>query len=317
MNQEGNVDQEVDLNYLAKTTNAFLKRCGIALYFFILFLKKNIYLLLIGLIVSGGLGYLLDLKLPKQLENVIVVAPNFGSTDFLYKSLPSYSYVLDDATNEEKSLVWEIEKLKVSPVQDFYELMHNNQSFFETFTVVSERTGDIKEVIEGDILSRNYRYHQITFTSKSTQDANVLADFILKQINNQPYYLKRKELELSNLRLRKEESEASLKQLNHILDQAGTATSLDKTTLNVNDFSALSTLVGTKESVLIELKRLDVLLQEGDAVVFEVDRMVNLWNKTLWNQYKYLLPIAFIGLFFVVSLFLAFMRKFKTLTTQQ
>lgn len=316
MNQEGNVDHEVDLNYLAKSTNAFLKRCGIALYFFILYLKKNIYFLLIGLVLSAGLGYLLDLKAPKKLQNTIIVAPNFGSTDFLYKALPTYSYLLENASSEEKELAWKIEDLKVAPVQDFYELMHNNQSFLETFTVVSERTGDIKDVIEGDILSRNYRYHQITFTSKSTEDANQLADFILKQVNNQPYYLNRKGLELSNLRLRKEESEASLKQLNHILDQAGTSSSLDKTTLNVNDYSALATLVGTKENILIELKRLNVLLQESDAVVFEVDRMVHLWNKTLWNQYKYLLPIVFLSLFFVVSIFIAFMRKFRTLTNQ-
>ncbi|MFT6748680.1 MAG: putative membrane protein, partial [Flavobacterium sp.] len=67
-------DKEVDLSQVSKSIGLFFDRIAIKIFHFILFLKRNLIILVVLFILGAVLGYLKD-KNNKIYESEIVVKP--------------------------------------------------------------------------------------------------------------------------------------------------------------------------------------------------------------------------------------------------
>lgn len=83
---QNNDSQEIDLSQISRKIGGFFDGIIFNIFRIIFFLKRNIVLVGILLVLGAGLGYFLD-KTNKNYENQIVVIPNFDSVDYLYSKI--------------------------------------------------------------------------------------------------------------------------------------------------------------------------------------------------------------------------------------
>jgi len=78
-------DQEIDLGLVAKGIKDFFNGIINSFFDFIFFLKKKILLVISLFVIGLVLGYFLDNK--GSYTQDILVIPNFGSNEYLYKKI--------------------------------------------------------------------------------------------------------------------------------------------------------------------------------------------------------------------------------------
>src|SRR5436189_5313773 len=79
-------DQEIDLSQISKKICEFFENISARIFMGFLFLKRNMLIIGLLILIGVGLGFYLD-KTSKSYVSEIIVSPNFGSTDYLYSKI--------------------------------------------------------------------------------------------------------------------------------------------------------------------------------------------------------------------------------------
>lgn len=163
---QNNDNQDIDLVQVSKKINAFFEAINRSIFRGIQFFVRN-WIIVLVLIVSGFLiGWYLDSN-KKQFENQIIVAPNFGSVDYLYSKINLLqSRIVSGDTLFLKDVVGiaqpkAITKVEIKPIADVYKFVADKEQNFELLKLISE-DGDINKVLVDNVTSKNYTYHTIT-----------------------------------------------------------------------------------------------------------------------------------------------------------
>ena len=314
MNQENKFEQEIDVRYLGQSIQTFFRAIGIKVYQFLMFVKRYFFILLSLLVIGSVLGYYLDKYLPDDVENSVLVAPNFGSVDYLYQSVKNRSF-LGKLDKEEIKLAKSIEEIEIEPIDDLYNMIQNNQSSLEVFSILSNKGSDIDKITSNYLTSKNYRYHQINFITKGDANVAAIADMIVSKLNsNRAYFEERSVIEIENLNLKKEEYIKTLNQLNAVLDRLGTSSAIEMhKELSINDYSSSVDLIAAKYRVLDEIKNINVLLEESSRTIFEIDRVLYKARPMLFAPYVIVFPCVLIFGFLISFGVIQFIKRFKTI----
>lgn len=312
MNQENKFEQEIDVKYLGESINTFFRTIGIKIYQFLMFVKRYFFVLLALLLIGSALGYYLDKYLPHDVEHSVLIAPNFGSVDYLYQSVSNKSF-LGKLNKEELNLAKSIKEIEIEPIDDLYKMIQNNRTNLEVFSILSTKGNDINKTTSDYLTSKNYRYHQINFVTKDNVDVAAIADLIVSKLNsNKTYFEERSVIEIENLNLKKEEYIKTLYQLNAVLDRLGTSSTLEThKELKINDYSSSVDLIAAKYAVLDEIKNTNVLLEESSKTIFEVDRVLYKAPPMLFISYVIIFPCVLILLFVISIGIFYFIKRFK------
>ena len=318
--------EEIDLGQLFGKIGNFFSSITASIFKGILFVQKNIILLIALVVVGAGLGYYLDSE-TKVYNHEVIVSPNFGSVDYLYNKVNLInSRIQQRDTSFLKSIgiaePKNISKISIKPVIDIYSFVNENRGSannaqntqnFELVKLLSE-DGDINKVIKDSLTSRNYGHHKILIVTNGFTTNNQTLDPILNYLNESSYYKEFQKTYVDNLKNKMEQDQIVINQIDILLNQFSSSSSNQKNDKLVyyNENTQLNGIIDQKNNLISEIGGIKSQLISLNKIILDKSRIINIKNtKGLNNKMKLVLPIVFIFGFIFLSLFISFYKKQK------
>lgn len=309
------LDQEIDLSQISKFINAFFDSISRFIYSIILFIKRNLIILGILFIVGVALGFYLD-KTQANYNSHIIVAPNYGSVDYLYSKID----LVQSKINERDTVFLNsigikkpnlILNIKVDPIIDIYSFVSSNTVVttqaqntqnFELVRLLSE-DGDINKVIKDETTSKNYSRHTISVkTSKKVSSQSVIEP-LLNYLNQNEYYEKLRLTNKENISNQIKENQVIIDQIDTLLSGFSNSTSIQKNDKLVyyNENTQLNEIIDTKYKLIGENGRLKIELINISSFIKKIGTVSNVKSsKGIDGKMKIVLPMVFLFLFLFV-----------------
>lgn len=295
-------DQEVDLAQVSKSIGHFFDRIAIKLFHFILFLKRNLILLMVLIILGVVLGYIMD-KNNKIYESEIVVKPNFQSVDYLYDKIA----LIQSKIREKDTLFLKKQvgishpkkflKISISPVNDIYGFVKNQESNFEMVKLMAENS-DIKKIMEDETTSKNFLYHKISVVTAEKVNEETLSKPLLNFLENSDYLRKMGKEYINNAQIKLKENDSIIKQINGLLDSFAKSGDSKSSAVYINQNSQINDIIKTKESFIIEKGYIRIELLNYNKIFKKVSSNLSKRDTSFFaNNNKIILPLVFILLF--------------------
>jgi uncharacterized membrane protein len=313
-NQE---NQEIDLFLLFNKIGNFFQWINTLLFKCIRFFIKNSLVIFILLVVGVGLGLYLD-KTQKTYDHQIIVAPNFGSTDYLYSKIDLVeSKIMEGDTVFLKDVVGikkpkELIKIEIKPITDVYKFIENKPENFELIKLMAEG-GDIKKILEDNLTSKNYTLHTITFKTKRTTNDTETVQPILSYLNETDYYKKVQKETLNNIQIKMIQNDTIISQINGVLNGFSNrvnGTQKSDKLVYYNENTQLNDVIKTKETLINEQGDHRVELVGLNKIIKDNSSTLNIENTNSVNgRLKLVLPILFLLSFILIRLFLAYYKS--------
>lgn len=312
-------DQEIDLAQISKKIGNFLDRVSTSIFKIIQFFVKNWVTVLILIVLGFGTGFLLE-SYKKSYQHQIIVAPNFGSTDYLYSKIE----LIDAKIKEGDTLFLKntvgiqnpdnLKKIEIEPIADVYNFINNKPENFELIKLMAE-DGDIKKVLQENITSKNYTYQTIVLTTKNKTSEEKLVKAFLKYFNASDYYNKIQKETYQNIQLKMRKNDTIIKQIDGLLDNFSKSTNSsaknDKL-VYYNENTQLNDIIKTKETLINEQAIHQIELIAYDKIIKESSIITNIKNEKTTEKYlKFILPVLFVLLFIFYKSFIKFYRRQK------
>ncbi|WP_374174466.1 hypothetical protein [Flavobacterium tructae] len=313
-NQE---DQEIDLAVISKKINHFFQRINTSIFRGIQFFVRN-WILVAVLILLGFLtGWYFDAN-RESYDNKIIVAPNFGSVDYLYTKIDLIdSKIASGDTVFLKNIVGisnprVISKIEIKPISDVFRFVENKEQNFELIKLMAE-DGDINKILLDNVTSKNYTFHSISFISNELIDEKEFVEPILKYLNNSEYYNSIQKIEFKNIELKIAQNDTIISQINDVLNGfSGTVKNTAKNDKLVyyNENTQLNDIIKTKQDLINDQGRNRLELISFDKTVKDINSTLNIKNtKSIFGKLKFILPVLFIILFGLINFFKTFYNK--------
>ncbi len=314
---QNNDNQEIDLSMVSKKIGNFFENIATQIFKAFLFFKRNKVWVGILFVLGAGLGYYLD-KSSKVYDNQLIVAPNFGSTDYLYAKIELINSKIEDGdTIFLKEVVGVKNPLKlkgitVTPIMDVYKFIDNKAQNFELIRLMSE-DGDIKKVVNESITSKNYPYHIISFTTVDLTSNEASVQPILNYLNDSNYYKTIQKEYVNNVKIKMVENDSIIGQINGFLNTFNSTVSGSQKSdklVYYNENSQLNEVIKTKDLLVSEQGSRRLELVNLDKIIKETSTTLNIKNsKALNGKMKFVFPLIFIMLFVLGGVLKAYYKK--------
>ncbi|WP_313805885.1 hypothetical protein [Flavobacterium sp.] len=310
-------DQEIDLGLLSKKIGDAIQSFIDWIFDGILFIRRNIIVLLILLIGGAVLGYFID-KNNRVYDHQIIVSPNFGSINYLYSKVDLISSKIKERDtvflksigikNPKKVLT-----IKIEPIVDVFKFVEGNEKNFELLKLMAEDS-DLGKIAENDLISRNYTYHLISYTTSELTSLDKTFEPLMSFFNDSEYYKTIQKGYLNNLNLKMSENLHTISQINGILDQFSNSTSntthRNDKLVYYNENTQLNEVIKTKEELIKEQGLIRLDLFNSSKIINDNSKTLNIKNtKAVNGKMKLILPILFVGLFISFGLLIRFYRR--------
>lgn len=311
--QNNNPDQEINLAEISKKIKGSISRSGIAFYNMLLFIKRNIIIILTLFILGGGLGYYLDKK-TKVYDHQVIVIPNFGSVNYLYSKVNLLSaklkekdtlYLKNIGVLKPKTLL----KIEIEPINNVYDFVSQRVTNFDLLKLMAE-DGNINKVIDDPTTSKNYTYHRLLLSTKDKSELNALVGPLLKYFNDSEYYERIKQQESINVDVKLKQNDSIIKQIDGILNSFSSRTGAERSSsLVYNENTELSDIIKSKDELITENARLHVVKINQETIIKDTSVTLNVLNKEGVNgKAKYILPLGLILFYIIGAWFINFVK---------
>lgn len=313
-----NENQEIDLSMISTKLNEGFERFLSWLFRCFLFIKRNIIIIIILFILGFAFGMFLD-KSEKTYDNNIVVMPNFGSTDYLYSKINlTNSKIKEGDTLFLKEIVGiknpsKIRSIEIKPITDVYKFIANKEENFQLIKLMAEG-GDVKKIIEDNITSKNFIFHQIIFTSQDKVSDNQIVQPLMKYLNDSEYYQKIQKITISNAERKIADNDTIIAQIDRFLNGVGnnvaSSQKNDKLIYYNNENTQLNDVLKTKDAINNEQGSRRLELANFDSIIKKVSQTLNIKSPgTVSGKLKLIMPLIFILVFIFFGLVRSFYRK--------
>ncbi|SHI49428.1 hypothetical protein [Pseudozobellia thermophila] len=315
---------EIDLGQLLHMIGKAFNRLGIFFLRVFLFFKKNAIVLGILIAVGLGISFVLSTLGNKKLKTEAIVRPNFDSTDYVYDVVDEIqSNILSKDTAFFKKIDVAVEDLEgfrveIEPIKDPEEAEAETEqrlSYLELLQSFSDE-GFAIDIMRSELTKKSVEDHRITFSYIDHEKGSKAAEKLLDYINDNGYYKGVIETFRDNALTRIDQNKVLIDQIDQLVanyTQTLLNKEADKTSASVYmenesalNISALLTLKNrfVKE---IEEKRLDLASQGQLVSVLNMGKPQVVRKPFVANKF-FLIPLAMVVLFFLVS-FVRFMNR--------
>ncbi|MCZ8168373.1 MAG: hypothetical protein ACK5RV_10080 [Flavobacterium sp.] len=302
-------EREIDLfemkDGLGNFSSGIMKRLFQFVSFFINNRKFLIVLFGIGIVLGVVLGVVADYFM-KSYSTQVIVTPNFGSNDYLYSKVELLnSKIVQGDTLFLKNVVGiqepkKVAEISVKPITDVYRFIENRPDNFELIRLMSE-DADIKKIIEDNVTSKNYPYHQILVTSAKPIDKKKVVDPILKYINASEYFKKIQAINIQNVKNKIVANDLIIRQIDGVLNgfsQNVNGSQKSDKLIYFNENTQLNDIIKSKNDLVIEQGNHKIELVNYEKIVKEINTSLNLKNtKGINGKMKFIFPLLFVFIF--------------------
>lgn len=305
---QNNEDQEIDLSVISQKINNFFQGISTSIFRIIQFFIRNWIIILILFLAGFGLGWFLD-NTQKSYKHEIIVAPNFGSTDYLSSKIE----LINSKINEGDTIFLKevvgiqqpknLKMIEVKPIADVYNFIKNRPENFELIKLMAE-DGDIKKILDESMTSKNYTNQAILIsTGKKVSEEKLIQPF-LKYLNTTDYYNKIQKETYYNITTKMKQNDSIIKQIDGVLSNFSNTLkgSLKNDKLvYYNENTQLNDIIKTKDALLNEQSFHRLELIGYDKTIKDNSISINVeYRKPFYLKFKFLLPVVFIVLFFLL-----------------
>jgi hypothetical protein len=330
-NTNNSDNQEIDLSMISKKIGGFFDGISFSIFKLILFLKRNLIILVVLVVTGSGIGFYLDTTI-KSYDSEIIVRPNFGSTDYLYSKIDLLeSKIKENDTLFLKSIGIDKPKslilIEIDPVIDIYTFVNNgydksiaqNSQNFELVKLLAE-DGDIKKIINDKVTSKNYTNHKIHIKTKGLiLDSKVIVP-ILNYLNQNEYFETLRKTQVQNITIKMIKNEETINQINGLLNEFSASAKTNQKSEKLvyyNENTQLNEIINTKENLLFQLGGQRMELTGLDKFIKKTSSVINIKNENIINgNLKVTVPIFLIFGFIFINLFSKFYKKQSLKTLQ-
>lgn len=315
--QNNRDNQEIDLSQISKKIGSFFEGISNKIFHLIIYIKKNIAVIGMLFLLGGVLGWYLD-RTNKSYDNQIIVTPNFTSTDYLYSKINLInSKIKEGDTLFLKNVVGikdtkKFNKIAIEPITDIYRFIGSNPVNFEFVKLLAE-DGDLKKIVDDKLTSKNYLFHNITFSTSKPTNNEATVQPILAFLNNSEYYKKVQKEYVGNIKNKMIENDSIISQINGVLNSfSNTVNGSQKSDKLVyyNENTQLNEVIKTKDELIKEQGSLRLQLIDTDKIIKETSSTINIKNTEFINgKRKFFVPILFVLLFMAFGSLKAFYKK--------
>lgn len=302
-NSEQNNPQEIDLFVIFKRIGSAFDRMGLAVYRFVRFLMRNY--IIISIIIIGGLaaGYFLDQNKKELYSHEIVVVPNFGSLEYLYNKVENANLKGTP-----------IKSMEVEPIVDVYEFSKERWVNTELLKTLYTNNVFIDKYKEGSNVEKFYRYHLVKVITKKRDIDNKIIDSLLDDMNKGIFFSDRQKVEKVSREREIAEFKTSINYINGILEKLGSA-SIPSANLNVEMYSDLNNLIGSKRSMVEDIGKNEISLIEQSKVIYDTSRVTNIKVKETSKLVS--LPFNLFLLFLLFSLLRKLFFRYRKIEAEK
>jgi hypothetical protein len=327
-NSQNNDNQEIDLSDISKKIGGLYDAVLMSIFNLILFFKRKALILGLLFIIGAGLGFFLDSN--KNYNSQIIVAPS-GGVDYLYSKIDLIKSRLSEKdekffksigiTNSEK-----IQNIKIEPIVDLYNFVNNNTAIasnaqntqnFEVIKLLAE-SNDINKVIEDELTSKNYPYHSLLISSNGRIESDDIIKPLLKYLNTDDYMNQISKINKENILIKMKKNEEEIVQIDSLISVISKNISNNNKSNNLiynNENSEINAMFELKNKLISEIASQKIQLVKIESFIKDISITPNIINNKGTNgKMKLILPILFISLFVLISLFLAFYKNQSTKT---
>ncbi|MBF4464822.1 hypothetical protein [Flavobacterium sp. LC2016-12] len=312
-----NSDQEIDIFQLSRSINSFFDHVNRSIFRAIQFFIRNWIVVLVLVVLGAALGYYLDSN-KKSYNNQIVVTPNFESVDYLYAKVDLIqAKIVSGDVDFIRNTVGiadpkAIRRIEIKPIADVYKFIEDKEQNFELIKLMAE-VGEVKKVLEDNVTSKNYTYHTISFLSNGLVNEKEVVEPLLKYLNNSAYFNSIQKIGYKNLEREIAQNDTIIAQIDNVLNglssTAKNSTKNDKLVYYSENLQ-LNDIIKTKQKLVTEQGKNRFRIISFDKTIKDITTTLNInENKTVNGNFKIWLPIFFVFLFVLVSLFRKFYRK--------
>jgi hypothetical protein len=307
--------QEVDLFSVSKgignifrDLNAFIFRC-------IRFVLRNIIWIAVLFILGAALGYWLDKTDRGVYSTQLIVAPNFGSTDYMYAKIEQIESTIKERDTASLTKIGiknpkNLMEIKIVPIIDVFKFI-NNSGTEQNFRLIElmAQDGDFKKVVSENTTSKNYPYHLITFTTRGRTAYEKTITPLLNYLNDNDFYKKIQQEYLKNVADKLRANDTMIAQIDGVL-KGVSAEAAKGQSVYINENTQLNDVIKTKDELIKEQGIHRVDLVGLDKIVKDNSVIPNIKDEDGLNgKMKLVLPLLFIFIFLCVVGFRAFYRS--------
>ena len=306
---------EIDLGQLFQMIgNGFRKIFRFILRVF-LYLKKNI-LILIGLLVIGlAIGYGLNKITAKELKTEIIVKPQLDSKNYLYdvvNEIQSNILVKDSLFFKSIGIdIIDFSGLDITIARVEEEGNAENDLQYLELLQSFEKTDAISDIVRAELQNKSSFNHRITVYYKDVTFGDDFTKKVVAYINSNKYFNSLIEIRRTNATNRIKENEVLLKQVddiivnytNGLVAKPDSAIS-DRIVLDNKEQVNIADIFKYKTQLIqdIESKKLELVQQNETAIIINFGKPQAV-QKSFFGKNIILIPVLFIGLFFIISFF--------------
>jgi hypothetical protein len=305
-------DQEIDLGLVAKGIKNFFQGIINSFFDFIFFLKKKIIIVGSLFVIGVVLGYFLD-KNGSYTQDILVI-PNFGSNEYLYKKIDFLnSRIIENDTAffnnigvSNSEMLGKLEIKAVNGVFQFVNQGDENKQNFELIKLMAE-DGNIEEIVKSDATSRNYYLHNITFKTKEKINKKNVIDPILNYLQDNDFYKKQQKIYQKNIDNKTKFNDSLIVQIDKLILNLSNNKGGN---ISFSEEKGISELINKKDQLIIETQNLIIKRSLFEEIIKTQNVSINNINtKGLNHKMKLFLPILFIFLYVIIYNFIVLYKK--------
>lgn len=327
-NSQNNDNQEIDLSDISKKIGGLYDAVLRSIFNMILFFKRKALILGLLFIIGAGLGFFLDSN--KNYNSQIIVAPS-GGVDYLYSKIDLIKSRLSEKDEKFFKSIGiansdKIQNIKIEPIVDLYNFVNNNTAIasnaqntqnFEVIKLLAE-SNDINKVIEDELTSKNYPYHSLLISSNGRIEPDDIIKPLLKYLNTDDYMNQISKINKENILIKMKKNEEEIVQIDSLISVISKNISNNNKSNNLiynNENSEINAMFELKNKLIGEIASQKIQLVKIESFIKDISITPNIIdNKGTNGKMKLILPILFISLFVLISLFLAFYKNQSTKT---
>jgi hypothetical protein len=286
---------------------------------FLLFIRKHFVKFLLAGILGLALGLYLDFIIGPNYTSSMVVEPNFNSAQQLYNNISFYnelaeakdSIALAEALDISISEAAAIKKLTVESYADENQKVQLFDRFVRSLDTTTQKTIDMGDYLK-NFNSIDARFHTITMIASDKFIAKKVQPTIINSISRNAYFQLQQKINDTNLDLQDSIYKKQLVEIDslqglykRVMEKEaenpllGTSINLADNGINENKELALINKVD-------EVKQGLVVINQERANKSSILNVISAFPRSgveakgVWLNYKYLIPITFIIIVFIV-----------------
>ncbi|MAN59557.1 MAG: hypothetical protein CMC08_06945 [Flavobacteriaceae bacterium] len=322
---EKNRNDEIDLFFVYNKVKQGYKNFLVSIYRWSAYFLRN-WIALSVVIISGILiGYWMESKAESEKQTTLIVQLNFDSVNYVYNAVAQLKKKINE---QDKQALFELEtyyddifkikEIEIEPVPNILDIIEETDPNNRNIEILLDQSKYEEDLLLSEMFIPEYKIHKISIVTAGNASMRSI-EAMLSYLNNNITFNEIKEITIENTQMEVQASQQNINAIDSILKVYGTELSTTSNSnqiyLNTANNGNIHLLTQEKISLVNEIQKLKTeLVKYDDGIVSVLNKPMLEKKGSLLDRKAIIMPIVFVFFFVLITLFIAFVRRVRTLS---